>query len=220
MLKADLHVHSHHSRDSESTGEEIVEAALRRNLDAVAVTDHDSYAGSRETMEAARDLDSDLLVVPGQEVSTGSGHLLVLGVDEQAPGGSLRDTARWTHDRGGICVAPHPFQRYRHGVGKAVLRTPEPVDGVEVCNSRYIVSIGNWRAERLADRYGYPKLGGSDAHIPEMVGRVYTLIDAEPTVQGVLDGIRGGRTRVKKGKTPAALFLKQLVGTVKGRITG
>lgn len=220
MLKADLHIHSRFSRDSESTAREIIEAALDRSLDVISVTDHDSFDGSREAMDTADDMGVDLVVMPGQETSTESGHLLVLGVEEQCPGGPLASVIDWTHDRGGICVAPHPFQRYRHGIGKSVLYSREPVDGIEVCNSRYLVSVGNWRAERMATSYGYPMLGGSDAHIPEMVGRVRTLIDAKPTVDSVLDAIRDGRTTVRKGKTPTFLFVKQLIGTVKGRLTG
>lgn len=220
MLKADLHIHSTFSRDSDSTPREIVDAALERSLDAIAVTDHDSLEGSRATATAAEEAGADLLVVPGQEASTMRGHVLVLGPDEPTPRKSRVDRLiEWTHERGGICVAPHPFQRYRHGIGKGLLYAAEPMDGVEVCNSRHILPLGDRRAEKLANRYGYPRLGGSDAHIPEMVGRVYTLVDAEPSIEGVLDAVREGRTEVRRGRTPTVLFTKQLLGTLRSRFT-
>lgn len=220
MLKADLHVHSRFSKDSKSEPREIVEAAVERSLDVLAVTDHDSLEGGRAVAEETAATGADLIVVPGQEVSTSQGHLLVLGVDEDAPRGPLEEVARWTHLRDGVCVAPHPFQKYRHGLGGWVLRSPEPVDGVEVCNSRRLIPLADRRAERLASRYRYPRIGGSDAHIPEMVGRVYTLVDAEPDADSVLDAIRRGDTEVREGRTPAPLFVRQLIETLGGRLTG
>lgn len=220
MLKADLHVHSRFSKDSDSHPADILEAALSRQLDVLAVTDHNSLQGSRAVRREVDETGADIVLIPGQEVSTYQGHLLVLGPDEPAPRATPDDVIRWTRDRGGICIAPHPFQKYRHGLGKKVLATREAVDGVEVCNSRHLVPIGDHRTERLARKYGYPRIGGSDAHIPEMVGRVHTLIDADPSIDAVLHSIRKGKTEVVEGKTPPLLFLKQLAETFSGRLLG
>ena len=38
-MKADLHIHSVHSKDGKSTPEQIVEAALAAGLGCIAVTD-------------------------------------------------------------------------------------------------------------------------------------------------------------------------------------
>lgn len=217
MLKADLHVHSSLSNDSDSDPSAILEAAEERELDVVSVTDHGTPRGSEALEEAAEEEGSDVLVVPGQEVATPRGHLLVLGPRTPPPSTDLEGLLRWAHGRGGVCVAPHPFQKYRHGIGRHLLYASQPVDGLEVCNSRHLLPWGDYLAERVSNRYSYPKLGGSDAHIPEMVGRVYTLIDGGKTVEGVLEAVRRGRTQVRHGRTPTLLFLKQLVEMMEGR---
>ena len=81
MLKCDLHVHSRFSRDGESRVEEILKRAEQVGLDAIAITDHDTTEGYHH----ARLCKSRVLVIPGIEVSTRQGHLIVLGVDTPLP---------------------------------------------------------------------------------------------------------------------------------------
>ncbi len=65
----DLHIHSALSPcgDDEMTPNNIVNMAIIKGLDAIAVTDHNSCGNVRAVMEAAGDR---LLVVPGMEVET------------------------------------------------------------------------------------------------------------------------------------------------------
>jgi predicted metal-dependent phosphoesterase TrpH len=67
MKKVDLHIHTTVS-DSSMTPEEVVQEALRANLFAIAVTDHDSVGGIESAMEAARQ--TDIEIIPGVEIST------------------------------------------------------------------------------------------------------------------------------------------------------
>ena len=91
----DLHVHSPASADvvpetfGASSPEEIVAAALDAGLDAIAITDHNSVAWVARVAEAASG--SELIVLPGMELSTAEGHLLGIweeGTDTQL----LKDT--------------------------------------------------------------------------------------------------------------------------------
>jgi predicted metal-dependent phosphoesterase TrpH len=75
LLKIDLHVHSSFS-DSNGTPEEILIRAEEKGLDGLAITDHYSLEGYFRAQRAG----SGLLLVPGYEVVTGSGHVLVLGL--------------------------------------------------------------------------------------------------------------------------------------------
>jgi len=63
----DLHTHTRYS-DGTFTPAELVSLALERDLDVVAVTDHDSTEGIAEAVEAAEG--TRLEIVPGVEFST------------------------------------------------------------------------------------------------------------------------------------------------------
>lgn len=77
--RIDLHLHSTAS-DGILTPTELVQVALDKGLEAIALTDHDTTAGVEEALEAARG--TRLTVIPGIEISTdvpGDNELHVLG---------------------------------------------------------------------------------------------------------------------------------------------
>ncbi len=67
MKLADLHIHTFFS-DSTSSPEEVVEDAKQKNLNCIAITDHDTTDGIKPTQEAAKK--SGLEVLPGIELSS------------------------------------------------------------------------------------------------------------------------------------------------------
>ena len=48
------------------------------------------------------------------------------------------------------------------------------------------------KADQLAERLGLPKVAGTDAHYGPVIGRTFTLIDAEPNVEAVVKAIAKG----------------------------
>ena len=64
----DLHVHTSMS-DGTMTPEELVSYAATIGLRAVAITDHDTLDGIEPALMAVRNLDLDLEIVPGVEIS-------------------------------------------------------------------------------------------------------------------------------------------------------
>ena len=84
----DLHIHTHHSHDGVASPEQMVDAAITRQLDGIAVTDHDTIEGGLAALEYAQSLDDHpLLVIPGIEVSSACGHILAIGVKEDIRSG-------------------------------------------------------------------------------------------------------------------------------------
>jgi predicted metal-dependent phosphoesterase TrpH len=206
MLRCDLHVHTNFSRDGESSVEDVITRAKAARLDAIAITDHDSC----EAIGVAERAGSGLVIIPGVEVSTRQGHLLVLGVREPLPPGlHVMETIRLARNLGAVTILPHPYHMWRHGVARRVPESIGAVDGIEVFNSRYIVGSANRKAARVARKVRITPVGGSDAHNARYVGFGYTLIAAEPEVSSILSAIREGKTIAGGKMTPLRTYSRQ-----------
>lgn len=86
-MRIDLHTHSAVSDGTDSPAE-LVAAAAAAGLSVVALTDHDTFDGLPEALEAGQRLGID--VVPGMELSCSRGgesiHLLAYGADPEDAG--------------------------------------------------------------------------------------------------------------------------------------
>src|SRR5579872_5770351 len=83
FIRADLHIHSfaasHDVKDTGMTPEAIVNTAISEGLGLIAITDHNEISNVEPALRAAEG--KPLLVVPGVELSTPEGHLLVYFAD-------------------------------------------------------------------------------------------------------------------------------------------
>ncbi len=171
-------------------------------LDGLAITDHnttDAYFKAREIVEQAG---LDLVVIPGVEVSTQDGHMIVLGVENPPPPGApFNETANQVRHEGGVVVAPHPYKLWRNGIGSLKGRS---LDAVEVLNSRSVVGFANYLAARAAAHLGLGVTGGSDAHSLGMVGLAYTdvTVKSGASVKDILNAIKSGRSEAKGYMSP------------------
>jgi predicted metal-dependent phosphoesterase TrpH len=216
-MKFDLHVHSNHSKDSNSSLDDILEFACKRELDGFALCDHDTVEGGLACEKRALELGFEITVIPGVEVSSSKGHILVLGVREDIePLLSPEETIRRARKLGGTVIIPHPFKSSSHGIGSF---EGLDIDAVEVFNSRCLFNGANKKAASEARRLGIAGVAGSDSHIPEMVGQAYTEIDASKnTVDFVLRAIREGKVSPAGKNTPIPIILEQMSGSVKRKL--
>jgi hypothetical protein len=213
----DLHVHSCFSKDSNSQFDSILEWAKKNGIDGVAICDHDNVEGGFACARRAAEIASDILVIPGQEVSSAEGHVLVLGAAEGVPASmSVLSTIEYAHNLGAIVIIPHPYKKTSHGIGYL---EGLDVDAVEVYNSRCLTPYANTRAKMVADRLGLPQVGGSDAHEPRMVGRSYTDIDVTgESVDSVLSAIKAGRVKPGGKLTPQKYVVGQMFRGIRKKV--
>jgi predicted metal-dependent phosphoesterase TrpH len=180
MGKADLQIHS-----SAGDGLDSIEAILQHveeqtDLDIIALTDHDDVRPSHALRELAARSGARVAVVPGVEVTTRHGHLLALFVEEEVPMlRPLLETIRLVHQRGGLCVVPHPLSYLTFSVGERALRRVvaegERVDGIETVNPSIAGRVRASRAVTLnRDLVRAAETGSSDAHQAALVGTAWT----------------------------------------------
>ena len=127
-VKVDLHVHTVYSPDSLITPEDLVYYAKKAGLNAVAVTDHNRVEGA---LKIAKEI-TDLLIIPGIEVSSGNGHIVGLNVREVIPKHlAAEETVERIHAAGGIAIACHPYALLKGSVGKHVTAEFDAIEVVD-----------------------------------------------------------------------------------------
>jgi predicted metal-dependent phosphoesterase TrpH len=189
-LKIDLHLHTNYSRDANTTLEEAICYARKKQLDGIAVTDHDTVEGARKLAQ-----ERDFLVIPGIEVSSRHGHILGLNITEPIPPRlSVAETADRIQLLGGLAIIAHPSVVIKTGLG-ARIDSASGLEAVEVINASAIpFSLSTYLSRRLAHRLRLPETGGSDSHYPDEIGSAYTIVDADPNRDDVIEAIRKGKT--------------------------
>lgn len=203
--RGDLHVHTARSRSADLTPAQVVHEARAAQLDFIATTEHDTVDGHADWAPYA----DRLLVIPGQEVVTRTGHWLAIGSGRHVAsqygirdGAVDRELAR-VRDDGGICVAAHPHAPYPSGQLAYPL---ELFDAVEVWNGRWTSDVP-WQADNhaalaewsrvlaagVAAGQWRPAVGNSDAHLTGQLGTPQTVVRAATcTAADLVAGIRRG----------------------------
>jgi predicted ATPase len=81
FVRADLHVHTRPDGGTATASpQDYIRAAVEAGVSVMAITDHNSVDAAPGVMEAARD--TDVLVLPGIEITTHGGHLLAIFAPE------------------------------------------------------------------------------------------------------------------------------------------
>ena len=201
-MKCDFHCHTYYSYDSAAKPEEMVNAALKKGINCLAITDHGEIRGAQKAIEYAKD--KPILIIPGIEIKSKEGDILGLNIKEIIPNKlSAKETIKKIKELGGLAILPHPFGWFCNFKGDLKNLVSE-IDGIEVLNAS-IFGLGNKIALDFAKKYNLPLTVGSDAHFPNFVGRAYLEIPGENLSIGeILEKIKNKEVKVG-GKEASSL---------------
>ena len=184
MLKMDSHIHSEYSPDSNSKIDDILKVAKSKNIDVIAISDHNTVDGTSEVLKKTRN--TDILAIPSIEISSTQGHIL------------------------GLAIIPHPFCFYRHGLLHKSDYKDLKIDAIETKNARFILGYCNNKAKNLSKKENLPELGASDAHYYKFVGDCFSMVDAEKDIDSIMKAIKKSKIKAHGKGTSNILLSKYL----------
>ena len=212
--RGELHSHTIHS-DGDCTVQELINNAVNKHLDFLAITDHNTTSTLFDLNQAKF---KDLLIIPGFELTTFHGHALALGIDQWVDwrtgynGWTINDAALAIQKLGGLLILAHPNDIGSPRCTGCKWEYPDInfdlVDALEIWNS------GWWEGEGGNDKnlLEWQNLQRESRHIPFTAGTDYHhagdwdkkvaftyVYAAELSVKGVLDGIKRGRVIISCG---------------------
>lgn len=192
MIRADLHIHTTYSSDSTVTPKTLVEKLVAHNfIKVAAVTDHDTVKGLSVTQQLASAY-TDILIIPGVEISTPQGDIVVLGTEEMPPKPwTVERVVDFARDSGCVSVVAHPYREY--GLGD--LARDYKFDAIEVINGVSSPS-SNKLAQDLTKLMGLPGVAGSDAHQPSELYNAFTEVQSSLDMDEILKALRKGMVAV------------------------
>ena len=188
--KLDLHCHSRYSPDSLLREARIAQALRQGRLNSVAITDHNRIDGAQALHQR---LGSAIIV--GEEIDTQQGEIIGLFLTSAIPSGLTAAEAMAAIKRQrGVVYVPHPFETVRHGLDRATLdNLAGHIDLIEVNNGRSFSRRAARQARQWAIKHQVAATSASDAHGSAGWGRVYTLVERQPTAKTIVELVRQGR---------------------------
>ncbi|MFC1906092.1 PHP domain-containing protein [Chloroflexota bacterium] len=211
MLKADLHVHSEYSPDSESSLADIIDHCNARGINCIAITDHNETAGAVELKKIA-----PFTVIIGEEIQTSSGEIIGLFLTERIPPQlSAEVTVKRIKDQGGLVLIPHPFDRYFRPSAitrEALEAIISDIDIIEVFNAHTVIRSDSGKALKFAQKHSLLASAGSDAHLVSEIGNAYIEITEYSSVEQFKKSLARGTL---KGQMASPFHrLKSIVGKI------
>ena len=222
-FRGDLHMHTAHS-DGQCPSESgkivpcpvffTVDAAARRGLDFIALTDHNT-SSQYDAMRELQPYFDKLLLIPGREITTFQGHINFLGstdfIDFRLDGKTVASTnqlLRAAKNAGAIASVNHPLAPSGEvclgcGWTPAIavdMRLLTAVEAVNGGSEQHGLSDLPYWNEKLNQGCRLTGIGGSDNHRPlqalDQVGSVGSpttvVYAADLSTPAILDGIRAG----------------------------
>ena len=227
----DFHVHTRQSGDATPTIPETLAFAQGVGLDFVMLSEHNTNSGLTLYADAQPDF-PNLLIIPGVEWTTYSGHANALGATQWIDhkigvrGVTTAGAIQEYKDQGALFSINHPLSVGAPiciGCRWEIPVDPASIDGVEVQSSIWL-GVTFWE-QLCADGSHASALGGSDDHragqgtslTDRPIGTPTTMVYAtELSVDAIIEGVRNGRTVVKINGIDGPMIETELTGERSG----
>ena len=183
-MRYDLHIHSKYSSDGVLDPKKIVKIAIKRKLDGIAITDHNTIKGGLETKKYEQ---ADFQVIVGSEIMTERGEVIGLFLTEEIRSTDIQDVISEIKDQNGIVIVPHPFDEMRHSAVHPGEEDVKLIDCIEGFNSRCIRGKYNRNAVEFAMKHNLTIVAGSDAHFSNEIGNAGIIAETEDVTEDIRD---------------------------------
>ena len=227
-MKIDMHCHvKEGSLDSKVSVEEYIMLLKAKGFQGMVITDHNTYKGYRYWKNHIKGKrHTDFAVLKGIEYDTrDAGHILVImpeGVKMrllELRGMRVSVLIDFVHRNGGVLGPAHPCgEKYlsfantkRYRISPELMKRFDFVESFNCCESEE----SNANALKLAKKYDKVRVGGSDAHKPDCVGRAYTILPEPVTCETELISMIHKKTAFETGGNYYHRTTKEKMGKVK-----
>lgn len=174
-MKYDLHTHSKYSLDGVIEPEKLIKTGIKKGLDGIAITDHDTIKGGVEAKKYEKD---DFMVIVGSEINTERGEIIGLFLEEEIKSKDVPGVVAEIKEQNGISIIPHPFDVVRKSALQPTDEDAKLVDGIEGFNSRCVLQKHNNKAVEFALKHNLTITAGSDAHFAWEIGNAFILAES------------------------------------------
>lgn len=182
-MKYDLHIHSKYSSDGVLEPEKIIKIAIKKGLDGIAITDHNTIKGGLKTKKYETE---DFKVIVGSEIMTERGEITGLFLSEEIKSKDAQGVISEIKDQNGIIVIPHPFDELRHSAFHPAEEDVKILDCIEGFNSRCVFQKYNEKAVEFGIKHNLSITGGSDAHFSNEIGNARIITETEDIREAIM----------------------------------
>lgn len=198
-LRGNLHSHTTNS-DGKFSLEELVRNYEAAGYDFLVITDHNKVT-------PVENVNADLLILPGSEISSGEGHIVAVNIKEPiSPNQPSQAVIDAVNAQGGVAILAHPnwgenFCHWRQE-DMASLRG---YAGIEVFNGNILRDSGSPLASDrwdmlLSSGHKCWCYGVDDTHNELDLANGWTMVLADdPTPEAIVNALREGRCYASSG---------------------
>ncbi len=208
LLRYDIHTHTTYSSCSTLKPKRLLERAIKKGLDGIAVTDHNTIKGAFEVKKLNKNKKFEVII--GEEISTDKGDLIALYLKKPIRPGKFEHVIKQAKSQNAIVMIPHPYDSklIRKRFSMDISKIKNKINALETINGRCIFGYSNHKAQKKADLLALASLAGSDAHFAFELGSIYTEF------KGSLSSAVKNRKTSAKGIVQMAVFARILSGIV------